>query len=99
MNDENRVVRVEQVDDLEVSSSPPPTHDQQLFIADLLRKGRPGLPDNHFGFRRIHPVLRNVVPIPVDPAKLHGPLRRLGPYAVAAPFNSAFHAGFFAAAS
>jgi hypothetical protein len=71
MNDEDRVVRIKQVDDLEVSSAMPSSDDQQFVIADLLRKGRSGLPDDHFGFRKIHPVLRDVVPVPVDPAKRH----------------------------
>src|SRR5947209_19805911 len=72
MDDEDRVIRVEDVDDLQ---EPPPTslpHDQELVVAGLLREWRPGLPNHHFRLFPTHSVLGQVVAIPVDPPKLHG---------------------------
>jgi hypothetical protein len=75
MNDEDGVVCVKQIDDLKESTSVPWTHDQQLFVANLLRKMGTGLLNNHLGFRGIHPMFREVVSVPVDPAELHRALR------------------------
>lgn len=74
MNHENDVVRVEQVDDLKKPSSPSSPDDEQLVIADLLRKGRLGLQNDIFCFVGIYAVLGDMVAIPLDPPKLHGSL-------------------------
>jgi hypothetical protein len=69
---EDRVVRVEHIDDLQESSAAPLPLDQELVVADLLRERRLGLADNCFCFFPIDAMLGNVVSVPIDPPKLHG---------------------------
>jgi hypothetical protein len=68
---EDRVSRVEDIDDLQKSPPLSLTLDQELVIADLLRKRWLGLPNNSFRFFRIHAMLGNVISVPVNPSKLH----------------------------
>jgi hypothetical protein len=75
MNDEHCIIRIEYVNNLEQPISTPSAHDQQLVVADLLGKGGPGLPDDPFRFFRVHSMLKDMVSVPVDPSKLHGPPR------------------------
>src|SRR5262249_43322496 len=57
VDDKDRVIRVKHEDDLQESSPPSPSHDEELVFADLLRERRAGLPNHHFRFLPIHTML------------------------------------------
>jgi len=76
MNDEDRIVRIEQVDYLQKSPSDALAFHENFFVLDFLWEGRLGTANNHLRLLRIDAMLGDVFNIPVVPAKLH----RLRPY-------------------
>ncbi len=71
MNHEDRVIRVEDVDDLHIPPTAATPDYKQLVIADLLRIRLTDVANHHFRFCGIDAVICNVFYVPFDPTKLH----------------------------
>jgi len=79
MDYKDRILRVEDVNDLQVSPTTAAAEYQQLVVADLLRVRWPNATNSHFRFFGIHTVFGNMLLIPFVPAKLHPQLLAILP--------------------
>ena len=69
VKDKYGLIRVKDINNLEISSASTLAHHKEFFITDLLRKRRFRMPHNHFRLFPIHAVLGKMVAIPVNPSK------------------------------